>query len=310
MACYHPIQGYKGPDGGFQFTPRTDLLMTVPCGQCIGCKLERSRQWAVRIMHEVQMHSENSFVTLTYDKEHLPGRGMLCLTDWQLFMKRLRKFYGTERISFFHCGEYGEVCDVCRKSKPVCRCGKWSPTLGRPHYHAVLFGVHFPDQRLYERNERGDSLYESPTLTRLWGNGQCLIGAVTFESAAYVARYCCSKITGDRAAKHYRRVDRETGEVYFLPPEYATMSLRPAIGRSWFEKYSAEVVSSDSVVMRGVEMRGPRYYDKLRDSSELKEVKKKRKKGILKHNRDLTGARMKDRERVKLAQVTMLKRKL
>lgn len=310
MACYHPIQGYKGPDGGFQFSPRTDLLMTVPCGQCIGCRLERSRQWAVRIMHEVQSHEENSFVTLTYDNEHLPERGMLCLRDWQLFMKRLRKFFGTERISFFHAGEYGEVCDGCGKSKVRCKCGLWKPTLGRPHYHAILFGVGFADGRLYERNERGEPLFESATLTRLWGNGQCLVGAVTFESAAYVARYCVSKITGDRAQEHYRRVDRATGEVYWLPAEYATMSLRPAIGRAWFEKYSAELVSNDSVVMRGMEMRGPRYYDKLRDSDELKEVKRKRKKGMLRHNRDLTAARLKVREQVKLAQVKFLERKL
>lgn len=310
MPCYHPIQGYRGPEGGFQFTPRTDLLMSVPCGQCIGCKLERSRQWAVRIMHEVSMHDDNSFLTLTYDAEHLPDRKMLCMRDWQLFMKRLRKFFGTERISFYHCGEYGEECKNCGEAKRACRCGTWESTLGRPHYHAVVFGVDFPDKRLRERNARGEPLFESDSLTRLWGNGIAVLGAVTFESAAYVARYCCSKITGERASEHYRRVDRATGEIYWLPPEYATMSLRPAIGRAWYEKYSADVVSTDSVVVRGMESRPPRYYDKLRDSVELKLAKQKRTKGALKHSRDQSAKRLKVREAVKLASVKFLKREL
>lgn len=291
MPCFHPIQGYKGMDGGFQFHPRTDLLMSVPCGQCIGCRLERSRQWAVRIMHEVQMHEVNSFVTLTYRDAELPERGVLVKKDFQDFMKRLRRFFLPERISFYHCGEYGGETY-------------------RPHYHAILFGVDFPDQEWRKDNGRGEPLYESAALDRLWGKGDCLIGAVTFESAAYVARYCCAKITGDLAREHYKRVDKETGEVYWLPPEYATMSLKPGIGLRWFSRYGAEVEDSDTVVMRGREMAAPRYYDKLRDGALMKEVKRKRKRGVLKNARDITRARLDVRERVKESQVSFLGRKL
>lgn len=291
MPCYYPLQGWRGPDGEFSLTRRSDLLMAVPCGQCIGCRLERSRQWAVRIMHEVQMHEENSYVTLTYDDEHLPFRGMLDRRDFQLFMKRLRKFFGNERISFFHCGEYGEDKD-------------------RPHYHAVLFGVWFPDCRLRKYNERGEPLYESATLARLWGKGDCLVGAVEFDSARYVAKYCVKKINGPKADEHYRRVDVETGEVYWLPPEYATMSLRPAIGARWFERFGAELEDNDTVVMSGYESPVPRYYDKLRDRVALKEVKRKRKRKVLEHCEDVTAARLKVRERVTKARVSLSGRKL
>lgn len=297
MRCYRPLQCWKLEDGAISFSRRSDLPMQVPCGQCIGCRLARSREWACRIMHEVSLHDENCFVTLTYDPEHLPAGGALKKSDFQDFMRRLRRFYAGESISYFHCGEYGEEN-------------------ARPHYHAILFGVWFPDARLHKHNGRGEPLFESAALTRLWGKGGCLVGAVTFESAAYVARYTCSKITGSdyvsklAAQVAYERVDKVTGEVVQVPPEYATMSLRPAIGKRWFEKYGAEVLATDSVVMRGVEMGVPRYYDKLRDRAELKEAKKERKKGMRKHAKDLTRKRLAVREAVAESKYQFLGRKL
>lgn len=162
--------------------------------------------------------------------------------DFQLFMKRLRRFFGGERISYFMCGEYGEQ-------------------LGRPHYHALLFGVDFPDKR---PRYQGSDLFTSKTLDRLWGLGQAMIGAVTFESAAYVARYCVKKITGEGAAEHY-------GERI---PEYVAMSTRPAIGASWYAKFGAEVRRHDSVVARGVECRPPRFYDKLQERLDARAARK------------------------------------
>lgn len=296
MPCYYPVKGYKGLNGGISFSPRSsyvDVPMQVPCGRCIGCRLERSRQWAVRIMHEVQMHDDNSFVTLTYAEDKLPPRGCLVVRDFQLFMKRLRKAYAPERISFFHCGEYGDEN-------------------GRPHYHAILFGVSFPDAVLYSRNGRGESLYSSAFLSELWPHGLGLVGAVTFESAAYVARYCVKKITGQQALHYYQRVDAETGEIFHLPPEYATMSLRPGIGKAWFARYGAELEDNDSVVMRGHEMSVPRYYDKLRSSGVLKLAKRKRMGDLYKVacKGELREARVRVKELVKLSQVNFLGRKL
>lgn len=291
MPCYSPLKGFKGVSGGISWTPSVsyvDLSMTVPCGQCIGCRLERARQWACRIMHESQLHLHNSFVTLTYDQEHLPPDLSLRKSDFQKFMKKLRR-RSDERISFFHCGEYGEVN-------------------GRPHYHAILFNCHFADRVPYSTNDRGDQLYTSDFLSSVWGLGSCWLGSVTFESAQYVARYCLKKVTGDRAWDHYRRVDPESGEIYWILPEYATMSLRPAVGQAWFEKYGDDVRNYDGVVTNGRLGGSPRYYDKLRGRAAMKPVKRERVFRALKHADNNTEERLAVRKKVKEAALKLLAR--
>lgn len=223
-----------------------DSELRLPCGQCIGCRLERSRQWAIRCVHEASLYERNSFITLTYDEGHLPLDGSLHVEDWQLFMKRLRKRAAGVRIRFFHCGEYGE-------------------RVRRPHFHACLFNWDFPDRKFWScRN--GVNLFRSALLEELWPSGFSTVGDVTFESAAYVARYIMKKVTGDRALSHY--VDRSTGVV--LSPEYTTMSRGGrgglgGIGKGWFDKYSLDVYPHDFVVLRGMKMRPARFYDGLYD---------------------------------------------
>lgn len=241
MPCYRPIQV---PKKGF-----VDLDVTVPCGQCVGCRLERSRQWAVRCLHEAQMHVENCYITLTYRDACLPPNGSLVYRDFQLFLKRLRERFARESIRFYMCGEYG---DENR----------------RPHFHALLFGFDFPDKQYLKRSPAGESLYRSAILESLWTFGYSSIGAVTFESAAYVARYVMKKRTGDLAKTHYTVVDRVTGEVTNLEPEFNRMSLggrsaKGGIGASWFQRFRTDVYPSGKVVVRGVECKAPRYYDKL-----------------------------------------------
>lgn len=221
-------------------------ILTLPCGQCIGCRLERSRQWAVRCMHESQMHAVNSFVTLTYDDNHVPHDYSLNYRHFQLFMKRLRKAYGPVR--FYMCGEYGE-------------------TYQRPHFHACLFGVRFSDLKEWRKSGAGFQLYRSSGLEKLWTYGSAEVGDVTFESAAYVARYCVKKVTGRNAEKHYEMVDGETGEVYSRIPEFTRMSLKPGIGATWYEKFKREVFPLDRVVVRGTECKPPRYYKYLLDAA-------------------------------------------
>lgn len=225
----------------------TSLEMKVPCGRCIGCRLERSRQWAVRIMHEAQMHESNSFLTLTYDNEHVPKDYSLDRRAFPLFMKRLRKKFKARSLRYFHCGEYGDEN-------------------ARPHYHAALFGSDFAFDRVPAgRAKSGEILYASETLASAWQMGQAWIGELTFESAAYVARYVTKKVTGDAAKEHYERVDARTGEIYQVEPEYATMSLGgrggKGIGYSWFQKYWDEVYPFDEVISRGHEAKPPRRYD-------------------------------------------------
>lgn len=300
MPCYSPLEGwysrYRNPSGKRSIVfnkadAYVDMPVVVPCGQCIGCRLERSRQWAIRCLHEAQLHQESCFVTLTYDDEHLPADGSLNKRHFQLFMKRLRKHFKGQRIRYFHCGEYGD-------------------TTNRPHYHAVLFGVDFSDRVLYRQAESGDS-FVSATLANLWGLGFATLGQVSFESAAYVARYCLKKRTGKNASSHYERVIVETGEVVNVLPEYTTMSLRPGIAAGWFDRYASDVFPSDSVVVRGLEMRPPKFYDsrfEILDKDAMAVIKGRRVRQASKHPDESSPVRLRVRERCKRAQISTLRR--
>ncbi len=294
MPCYSPLRGFKGRGGAFVFQRREAILpvpFSVPCGQCIGCRLERSRQWAVRCMHEAQLHEDNSFITLTYSPEKMPDGGTLVLHHFQDFMKRLRSRLSPRKIRFFHCGEYGEK-------------------LGRPHYHACIFGYGFPDRKHF-KDVNDQALFVSAFLSSVWGFGFCTLGSLTFESAAYVARYCCKKVTGDLAHDHYWRVNEDTGECFQVEPEYATMSRRPGIGSGWFEKFGSEVYPSDEVIVGGRRCKPPRFYDSLYEvesPADYEAVKRKRMVAARAHAEDQTDSRLLVRERVKRAQVSMLKR--
>lgn len=245
MSCTRPLKAYRGREGGVVFSASEgyyDQHLELACGQCIGCKLRRSRDWAARMMYEAREHEANCFITLTYDDASLPEDYGLDVRHWQKFAKRLRKRCGPFR--FFHCGEYG-------------------PRTLRPHYHACIFGLDFSFDRYVHDRKDGYNYYRSPTLEALWPEGHSLIGDLTFDSAAYTARYVTKKITGKQAASHYERVDPETGECWSVRPEYATMSRRPGIGRKFFEKHGEEVYRFDSVIFKGAEYAPPRYFDKL-----------------------------------------------
>lgn len=292
MPCFHPLTAHRDCATGAVRIVKAGGKgeLQLPCGQCVGCRLERSRQWAVRMMHESSLHLDNCFITLTYSPENLPADLSLNKRHFQLFMKRLRKRVGPLR--FFHCGEYGDGG-------------------GRPHYHAILFGYDFPDKVFY--SERGGvRLYRSPLLESLWNLGFCTVGAVSFESCAYVARYVMKKVTGDAAESHYSRVNCY-GEVYSILPEYVTMSRRPGIASDWFRKFGNEVFPSDEVISRGFPSRPPRYYDQLLAGSEpsvFDFVKRKRVSELSERAQDLTPARLKVREICAKARVAILKRPL
>ncbi|HUD20442.1 MAG TPA: replication initiation protein [Patescibacteria group bacterium] len=283
MPCYYPITGYRsrsGPDIGRNIWPIVfsyskgfqDMPVQIPCGQCIGCRLERSRQWAVRCIHEASLYLNNCFITLTYADNPVT----LVKRDFVLFMKRLRKKYATDRIKFFHCGEYGE-------------------NLGRPHHHACLFNFDFPDKSLYRVNKRY-RLYTSSSLSDLWGHGFCLIGDVTFDSAAYVARYVIKKVNGDKMIDHYKG----------LVPEYVTMSRRPGISHDWFVRYKNDIAAIDGVIVNKHKCKSLRYYDKLFD--EVDSDNYKRIKAARTIKRSENDARLRIREVCKRSTITNLNR--
>lgn len=254
-------------------------FVQIPCGQCSGCRLEYSRQWANRCMLELQYHDSAYFVTLTYDEEHLPisyfpdiytGEaipvGTLRKRDFQLFMKRLRKRFG-ENIRFFAAGEYG------------------SDTF-RPHYHLIIFGLHLDDLETYKQ-QRGFTYYNSPSLQDVWSVnigsnrsasyeplGYAVVAPVTWETCAYTARYVMKKLKGPLADWYcYHNIE----------PPFTLMSRNPGIAHQWyvdhpdFNEYDYINVATET---GGRKFRSPRYLNYLYDidypeeSAILKESRK------------------------------------
>lgn len=236
------------------------------------------------------MHEDsfgNCFITLTYrdphecnseelaNGYHIPDDWSLNKKHFQKFMRRLRKHF-PQKIRFFHCGEYGDITK-------------------RPHYHACLFNVRFDDVQLF-KSDQGIHTYSSPTLEKLWPYGFATIGELNYETAAYTARYCLKKINGHNAADHYMRCD-EYGVAYWLQPEYVTMSLKPGIGATWYEKFKTDVFPADATPIpgKGVVQKVPRYYETIlasEDPGTHELVKQIRKKFIEEHGHDFTPERL------------------
>lgn len=195
----------------------------------------------MRCMHESKCHARNAFVTLTYRDDHLHARNLV-YEDFQLFRLRARRKLGP--FSYLMAGEYGEE--------------NW-----RPHFHALLFGVSFPDRYHWKDSPSGSPVYRSELLESLWKKGFSSVGDVTYESAMYVARYVIKKQSAVADVDRYSRVDPVTGEEVRLVPEFGRMSLKPALGSRFWSRYKEEMKVRDAVVIKGVERKLPRYYDKL-----------------------------------------------
>lgn len=332
MACFAPLKAWRTSEKtasgkskiAFRKSAPSDERLRLKCGRCIGCRLALSKEWAIRSVHEATLHARNSFITLTYATEHINHRETLEKRPFQLFMKRLRKQF-PHKIRYLHAGEYGSVyCPDCgvpfkrvsvnnthHGECPQCQRSHYQ-WLGRPHYHALLFGIHFPDREPFKIGPGGEILYTSATLQRLWPFGFSSVGDLTFDSAAYVARYNTKKINGDLAKDHYVKVDRANGEIYPVHPEYITMSRRPGIAKDWYDQYHSDVHPSDFIVHNGRKYRPPRYYDKLfeeLDPDAMESIKQTRLDNA-RNDKDNTPARLEVRERIQLMRANKLKRSI
>lgn len=274
MQCTHPLLGIRDQKtGSFKIFGSYDerlksndpryLYQPIPCGQCIACRLNKSREWAARMVLEAQNYSENYLVTLTYDDDHVPityypapetGEAVPALTlqkkDIQDFMKRLR--ISSERkgrvecattgIRFYAAGEYGDLKH-------------------RPHYHLCIFGLRLSDDlKNPSKTQTGFPQYESPFLESVWKFGRLRVSFFSFDTAAYVARYVLKKRTGQ---------DAEFYDAFNLQPEFSLMSRRPGLGRSYYDEHKESIYRFDRIslpVSDGFkEVRPPSYYDRLFD---------------------------------------------
>ena len=237
MTCFHPLEASKSPspDSRGKYLIRWDdhpsirnwERIKLPCGQCIGCLLDRSQQWAIRVVKEARQYENNCFVTLTFSDDgfklraerepDLPYYDSVYVRDLQLFLKRLRKQNSDVKIRFLACAEYGEKH-------------------GRAHYHLAIMNYKPDDLKLFS-TRGGVSLYTSDSLSSCWPYGFVSVGDLTFESAAYVARYCTKKLNISKASKEnnvseyhrkYTIFDDQSGAILGKrKPEFNTMSRRP-----------------------------------------------------------------------------------
>lgn len=245
-----------------------DLPATVPCGQCIECRLKASRETAIRCMHEAERHERNTVITLTYATENLPAKGSIEPAHAVKFIKDLRAWEeyragkgGRPPATFktYGCAEYGEKGH-------------------RPHYHIILFGFDFDDK--VQANGMPPGYYTSDTLTEKWGRGGTQLMDLTFESAAYVARYITKKLTGPRAQEYGDRL-----------PEQTVCVTQKGLGKDWYNEWKEEIYNGDQVYRntntgRRIPMRPPKYYDRryeIENERDYERIKKERRIKNKKH---------------------------
>lgn len=296
MSCNKPLIAFQAdepnsagkcaisfsPDGGSH-------PVALPCGQCMGCRLDKARSWAMRLHVEGLEHAQSCFLTLTYDEVNIPYANSLLPDDLQRFIKRLRKHLGSTRIRFYGVGEYG---------------GKFD----RPHYHVLLFGFNFPDRRVYL--DRGDyTVDNSRTLSALWPFGHATVQNNSFEAGAYCAKYSVKKITGEKAPEHYTWIDEDTGEVFTRYPEFSRMSRRPGIGAAWLEKYYSDLFPKGYVTNgKGVKIPPPEYFNKLYEKwfpEAMAALKDERREDVFTRYMEANIERMEAREAIQKRKVNL-----
>lgn len=245
------MKAFRDAENAIKFGDSQDgSLLYLPCGRCIGCRQDLTKDWAVRCHHEAQMHTHSCVLTLTFSEDNLNSRKSLVKEDVQNFIKRLRQFIfrdsilkknyphlAKKKISYLYCGEYGERFE-------------------RPHYHIIIFGFDFPDKVLLKKSESGDSLYTSQFLEKIWPFGHSTIGTMSMASAMYCASYI-TKYVSDRE-KAFIYTDKKTGE--YRQPEFGHASKKPAIGLNWLKRYHKDLTANDAVIIENQRYRIPRYY--------------------------------------------------
>lgn len=247
MACYHPIPAAQDKPGApLRINPPLgEATLEIPCSTCLGCKTDHATELAARAVHEAREFEHNSFITLTYDQEHLPTNGELKRKDLTDFLKRLRKAHGYHQIRKNRADPKLHR-DVQRNLRYL-GSGEYGDQNGRPHYHLCLFNCDFADKHRVE-----GGYYESDRLRQLWPFGQNRIGELTAASANYCAQYTLKKI----GATHC-----DADGVVKTPP-FLAISTKPALGTEWIKKYKQDL-QHGYLIREGYKTKVPRSYKRV-----------------------------------------------
>jgi len=303
MPCFHPRTAWfssaDGPERGrasFRASHCHSFAQTLPCGQCIGCRVRKQVAWGTRIYLASTLQDVNSFATFTYSDEHLPSDGGLRYEHMQAMFHRLRKAILPARFQFYCGSEYG---------------GRFK----RPHYHVVFLGWCPPDEVIFRRSGT-DTAVVSPFLESVWKLGNVRATLLQPAQCLYVAKHNVDKLSGELADEAYGRVDKDTGECYLVKPPFARMSRggnvagRGGIGHSWLELFHGDIALGEG---RGVRVQGrevpiPAYFlEYLKSADPDKVARLKEEACIASLTPDAiyeqTPKRLRVRERVALAGV-------
>lgn len=306
MPCYKPLDAYHGPGGiTFAHNKSFGIPVQVPCRRCIGCRLEKAREWALRCWHESSYLEEqglkSTFITLTYAPQHLPADCGLHHEHFQKFIRKLRKKTG-QKIRYLMSGEYGQPTEK-------------NNFIARPHFHAILFGYRPTDMKLVKYNpDTGQKDFISPFIATVWSRGSHELGYVTFKNAGYVARYVLKKAKEDHdrdlmIPDPYGVINDENKR----RPPYLKASLKPGIGADWFQKYKSDLYPHDHAVLpNGRQAPVPTYYRTLleRDDPALAELLRKRRVEKARNNPDNTPDRLAVRHEIRRKKAAKLVRSL
>lgn len=234
-------------------------IMEIPCGSCIGCRLDYSKEWAIRCTLEAKCHLFNYFITLTYDDGHLPhgklGNPTIVKKDVTDFVHslrdKLRNDYSHIGVRYFGCCEYGDKTF-------------------RPHAHIIVFNCPIPDLTadiptedgsiIHKKNNLGDQYYYSQIVSDFWSKGMCIIADCNYNTSAYVSRYVLKKQKGESSEVY----DRVLG----IQAPYVFMSKKPGIGEKYFMDHIDEYIECPYIYIAKKDgslltSRIPRYFMKL-----------------------------------------------
>lgn len=235
MKCTSPRSVHPWTRAVLQGHPNPAIL--VDCGKCLSCRINKAREWTLRLNHEAQLAKTTYFLTLTYDEEHLPEGQNVCKADVESFISDLRKICGPG-LRYFIGSEYGE-----------------SPTSDhRPHYHGLFFNV--PEWiaespcsgslRVETRRGKSNSVSRVNTyFNDIWNKGFVTVGSFHPRRAGYLAHYYVDK------------QDSPPGRT----ENFSLMSRRPGIGNSYALSISDKLVAGSPLYGHtGRPVASPRYY--------------------------------------------------
>lgn len=269
--------------------------LNLPCGVCFGCRMDNSRMWSLRLMHEGKFSSSSYFVTLTYRPEDMPLYGDLNYEHLELFWKKARhRFQGDVPFRYFACGEYGDK------------------TL-RPHYHFAAFDFNLTDLRLFKNTDHGP-YFLSDELADCWEHGHVIVAQLDWMTAAYIARYVTKKMRGKNVRFYPDEcADPETGEIPSFCVERAFQS--KGLGLRWYEAHKDEVWNLDGCLYANKYMVSPpRYYFKQLEKADPDKALAIKQKRLVEHPFEYIDPE-KDREllyqmEARRLQMSVLKREL